>query len=321
MQTWLTKAPYTFSVLPRVAQDPPKAQRTFPGSARGALLFSADFELAWAYRYSKTCNDPLGMAQRTRDNFPALLKLFETYDIPVTWATVGHLFLRSCNRVDHDWMRRIPHFDDHWRFTSGDWFDHDPGTDWKRDPHWYAPDLLEAIFASPVDHEIGCHSFSHMDFSDRNCPPEVADDEIKACVETAREWGIELKSMVFPGGTYGNVEILKKHGFTNYRRKSQCVLHYPYIDEMGLVVSPSKGLGDNEFGWSHDYMIKNLCSHIDKAIKTRTCVHFWFHPDIDSWFLATIMPSLLRYAASRRESGDLWIATMADCADYMLKKD
>ena len=48
----------------------------------------------------------LKKAKQSRENVPVLLKIFEDFNIPITWATVGHLFLESCNKGDHDWMEK-----------------------------------------------------------------------------------------------------------------------------------------------------------------------------------------------------------------------
>ena len=65
---------------------------------KGIIVFSADFEMAWAFRYSKKESaKAMETGMKERENFPILLDLFNKYDIPVTWATVGHLFLDSCN--------------------------------------------------------------------------------------------------------------------------------------------------------------------------------------------------------------------------------
>jgi len=292
---------------------------------KGIFIISADFELGWAFRYSKSDPFPEKKAEQSRKNFPFLLKLFETYSIPITWATVGHLFLRTCKKRDHDWMHRIPYFENrNWLYSKGDWFDCDPYTNWNKAKTWYAPDLIEKILKSNVKHEIGCHSFSHIDFTYENCPPEVAEDEIKACVKAANDWGLKLKSFVFPGGTYGNFEILKKYGFTSYRQTLKYELMLPYIDSNELLVIPvSTGLGDNNLGWSSDYFIKRYKKYIDKAIHTGTVCHFWFHPSIDEWFLHNVFPEILRYVAKKREEGELCILTMEEITSNIdkLKKE
>ena len=293
----------------------PPAKSYFPNGCKGGFVISADFELAWAWRYSKKNKNPLkyGLkkANQSRQNFPVLLKMFEEYDIPITWATVGHLFLESCKKGDHDWMKKIPNFNDHWDFTKGDWYDFDPYSNLQISPAWYAPDLIEKILASNVEHEIGCHSFSHLHFKNSICPPEVAFDDIKACTEAAKRWGITLKSMVFPGGTNGNYEALAKNGFTNYRQNSRYDLFYPEIGEENLVRLPSSFcLVDYEFNWSKEYYIFRYKKYIDKAIETGTVCHGWFHPSENPWIVNEIFPEVLKYVAKLRDQGLLYIATM-----------
>jgi len=314
----LTRSQYYLGRKPLVLpnMDPNK---DFPGSAKAALVFSADFELAWAFRYSKKKVDPEEMAKRERMNFPILLELFDTYQIPVTWAAVGHLFLGSCKPGDHDWMKRIPYFDNHWQFLKGDWFFHDPYSSVHENNSWYAPDLIQSIIRAKVKHEIGCHTFSHINCKDEMCPPDVLDDELKACKSAAKEFNVELRSFVFPGGTFGNYQVIKDNGFTSYRRSQKHQLFYPYLDDSGLLVLPSSiGLDDNNLGWSYDFYLHILKQYILKAIKTRTVVHFWFHPSLNSAFMKNVLPPLLEFAGTKRKSNDIWIGTMGELTNFIL---
>ncbi|MFX0132353.1 MAG: hypothetical protein ACFFDN_01775 [Candidatus Hodarchaeota archaeon] len=315
----IKKSIFTLTNRPHVDKSNIFSKNKSPIDYKGRFVISADFELGWAFRYSKTNPHPEKMAMQSRKNFPFLIKMFEKYNIPITWATVGHLFLKKCKKGDHDWMHRIPYFENkHWLFNKGDWFDCDPYTSWEKAKQWYAPDLIELILNSKVRHEIGCHSFSHIDLTYKNCPKEVAEDEIIACVESAKDWRINLKTFVFPGGTYGNLEKLKKYRFIAYRKSLKYELSNPIVDECGLVIIPvSRGLGDNGLGWSAEYFIKRYKKYIDKSIKTGTICHFWLHPSIDEWFLKGVFPDILRYAAEKREEGNLWIETMAEIVNLI----
>jgi len=280
---------------------------------KGGVVISADFELAWAFRYSKKVNNPEKMAQQARQNFPTYLKLFDEYNIPITWATVGHLMIESCNKGDHDWMHRLPYFGSNhkWAFTSGDWFDCDPYTNYKKNNSWYAPDLIEAIQKSKVNHEIGCHTFSHIDFSDENCPSTVAEDEIKACLSAAEPWGIKLQSMVFPGGTYGNIEILKKYGISTYRRNFKEKLAIPYKDKDNLIVShTTQMIGLSNPNYSVQFLAFRIIKMIQKAIFTNTVAHLWFHPSDPA--AIEILTILLPKITKLRENNKLWIGRMND---------
>ena len=208
-------------MLPRVGDR----GGTYPAGAKAAVVISADLEMAWAWRYSKKNEDAVALAlqkaEQTRKNLPALLDLFDQFNVPVTWATVGHLFLEGCNRPNgraHPDLPRPPHFENEfWRYVQGDWLDGDPCSDYHRDPAWYAPDLLRSILSAKVKHEVACHIFSHIDCSEGNCPPEVMDSELAQCQRLAGNFGISLRSFVFPGNLTGNFISLKEHGFNAYR--------------------------------------------------------------------------------------------------------
>src|SRR6266536_5853394 len=98
----------------------------YPGGRRAALVLSADLELAWAWRYARV-RDPRGLARdkacNGRRNMSRLLDVCDEYVVPVTWATVGHLFLRACRRtagVAHPDIPRVPHFANrYWAYQQG----------------------------------------------------------------------------------------------------------------------------------------------------------------------------------------------------------
>jgi hypothetical protein len=323
MKNALSRSSFEIANKPRVCRSSNLTEKKWYHDDKGVLVISADLELAWGWRFSKSHEDPLEKAFKTRANFPLLVKLFEEYDIPVTWATVGHLLLNSCGRLSHKWMHRIPFFENaKWSFRNGDWYDADPRTNWRKAQAWYAPDLIERILDSKVEHEIGCHTFSHIDFSDRSCPSHVAEDEVRACIAAAKNWGIKLRSFVFAAGTYGNYDVLKKYGFTNYRKSLRWELSQPSFDDCGLVVLPSScALQGNGLGWSPGYYLYRLKKYIDRAVTSGTVCHFWFHPSVNHWFLNNVFPHILKYAARLRDQNKLSISTMGDVADYVLRAE
>ena len=140
-----------------------------PKPYKAVVTISADFELAWAWQWSKQ-GDALKLSinksRMARENFSKILELCDRYNIPITWATVGHLFLESCK--GHQEMAQLGDFENNfWTFNNSDWFINDPNSNYKDAPYWYAPDLINQIIQSPVNHEIGCHTFSHIDCTDR----------------------------------------------------------------------------------------------------------------------------------------------------------
>jgi peptidoglycan/xylan/chitin deacetylase (PgdA/CDA1 family) len=288
----------------------------------GIVVFSADFEMAWAFRFSKTeQNKAIEKGLAERKNIPILLDLFEKYNILVTWATVGHLFLSQCKRwangLAHPEMPRPRFFDNrNWSFSSVDWYSHDPCTNLTEDPAWYASDLIEQILGSKVNHEIGCHTFSHIDFSNRNCPKTLANEELDASIKAASGKGVKLTSMVFPGGTFGNYESLKEKGFTCYRKPMKYHIDLPYIDSYGLIAIPSSlGLAKDQYGWTKEFHLEMIQNFLIKAAKYKLVCHFWFHPSMDEWYLENVMPEVLKMVADYRDSDKLQVKTMGKLAE------
>src|SRR5262245_56645178 len=63
----------------------------FKNNAPSAVSLSADIELSWAFRRHPQAFTR-ATAHQERQNIPRLLRIFEYYRFPITWATVGHLF-------------------------------------------------------------------------------------------------------------------------------------------------------------------------------------------------------------------------------------
>jgi peptidoglycan/xylan/chitin deacetylase (PgdA/CDA1 family) len=314
---------FSIGLLPRVTKKSTNIG-WLPSPYQAALVISSDFELGWAYRFSRGQAGSLVRAQQkaelTRRNLPVLLEMFDFYEIPVTWATVGHLFMDKCQRYDgrsHGNLPRPPYFEnEYWSYQTGDWYDADPCTDQKSAPEWYAPDLIRNILASKVKHEIGCHTFSHIDCSDGICSPELLRAELTTCKQLANEFGLELKSFVFPGNFSGNFHVLKELGFENYRSTIQVQLGVPLLDKVGLCVIPGGIFWEIMPGWEIIDWELAIQHCIDLAIKKNLVLHLWFHPSCDEVNIKEIFPYILEYIKARRKN--IWVVTMKELSDRFL---
>ena len=291
---------------PHIERRPENYRRFIPTPYKAVVTITADFELVWAWRYAKGFDDSykaaIEKAQQARNNIPKILELCEQYNVPITWATVGHLFLKECKRENgkaHPNIKRIPYFENRYlKYTTGDWFEHDPCTNWQQDPEWYAPDLIKMILNSKVNHEIGCHTFSHIDTSDELCPSEVFLSELEACKNAASQFGLELKSFVHPGHTIGHLKELKESGFTSFQTDFGNFLGFPVKHPNGLWELKRTYEFIYRSGWSIDYHIYRYKKIIDRAIKSNTVCNFWFHPPLDEIFVKKIMPEIFKYISS-----------------------
>lgn len=300
-----------------------RPERYIPEPYRAVFTLSADFELAWAWRFSKQLADPLQdalqKARLARRNVPLILQYCEQYRVPITWATVGHLFLEQCQRTEgqpHADLPRLAHFEnDYWRFDRGDWYRDDPCTDYRTDPEWYCPDLIEAIQSSSVAHELGCHTFSHIDCRDGVCPPEVFRAEMTKCQELAQAQDIHLNTFIYPAHTVGNVRELHGLGFTNYRTNVGNVLGYPVRHDDGLWEIKSSMQLEWRPQWSMRYHVYRAKKVIDRAIRHRSVAHFWFHPSFPTDYLREVFAEVLAYVDQRRDA--LYVTTMEGYVDWL----
>lgn len=294
-----------------------------PRGYKSVITITADFELAWAWRFSKS-NDgnlsrALEKARLERKNVPKILELCETYQIPITWATVGHLMLESCKierGIIHDDMPRLHNFENqYWIFNDEDWYCHDPCSDYVNAPEWYCPDLIKAILDSNISHEIGCHTFSHIDCSEEICPKSVFDAEIAKCTEIVRGFELTMRSFVHPGHTIGHVKELEKHGFTSFQTDPGNILGYPikHTDRLWELQRTYEFTYRSE--WSIAYHIKRLRKIIDRAIKSNTVCNFWFHPSLDTVFIEDIMGQVFRHMYERKD--DVKLMTCGEYCNYL----
>ena len=287
----------------------------FLGDAGAAVTISADFELEWAFRRVSEENRVLE-GVRTRQNMPSLLATLEECRLPITWATVGHLFLQHCERGEcglaHADLPRPPR-PYNW---VGDWYRLDPCTNWKKHPGWYAPDLIRDIVASRVKHEIGSHSFSHIDFCPEYSTPELVQRELEQCQRLMEASGLRLRSLVFPRNLMGHEhgELLARLGVTSVRHRDPRVrLSYPRRTATGVY-------------WLYDSMNTrngNWYRYADKArlfiaeaAKRHAAYHLWFHPSDPKCVFEQSFYPILRHIARLRDRGEVWVVTMAELTAF-----
>lgn len=152
------------------------------------------------------------MKRRARDGWQRLIDLFEAYDIPATWAVVGRL----CTAEDS----LAPPASDEW-FSNGiaESFDREAATviaerrALNRDltASW----LVDALAESPVDHDIGSHSYGHPRFT--NITRDLAQADIDAARAALDRWNADPDSFVYPFNAVAHRDVLAEAGFICYR--------------------------------------------------------------------------------------------------------
>jgi len=299
----------------------------------GSVVISIDAELGWGHH--DRSDPPADRVENARRGWIRLLHLLDEYEVPATWAVVGHLFLDNCDgtHADHP--------------SEEDWFGRER-REWRLRPELrFGYGLVDAVRESPVAHEIGSHSFSHVEFGDVS--RELARAELAASVDAANERDVELDSFVYPRHRIGHLDLLSEYGFTCYRglcpdrassipfglpvRKAARTflpdlsppLVKPELDERGLVDIPASMYLFGAEGpfrtvaetlW-RDPMTGMARKGIDAAAESDGEVfHLWLHPnDITSVDDARRIEAILQYLARRREETPLSVATMGTVAE------
>ena len=286
----------------------------FRNGCSAAASISADFELNWAFRSRPAeLRDQLGITERR--NVPYILDLLTEFGVPITWATVGHLFLPSCMREGDCAHRNMPRPRSNARW-QGDWYKHDPCTDLQRDPLWYAPDLLAQVIGSKVSHEVGSHSFSHIDFSSQTSDRELVKREMEESLAAMAPFGLKLKSLVYPFNRMGHSyhDLLHQFGIVAVRHRDEKIrLSYPERSASGVYkIYESMNLRSSNFYYYRD-KAELFIAH---AVQHGAAYHLWFHPSDPRAVFQKEFYEILQVLQREREAGNIWIATMGDLASY-----
>ncbi|MCJ7632097.1 polysaccharide deacetylase family protein [Candidatus Bathyarchaeota archaeon] len=302
------------------------------------VVVTVDLELAWGFNYELLSNYSIAakylpiIIRNSRRNVRTLLRFSEMFHIPFTWAVVGHLFLKSCTREGYS----LPHSDMPRPELNlrRDWYSNDPCSNVDAYPIWYGSDIISELLASNIDHEIGCHSFSHVDFS--RCSGKVALSEIRTCKQVMSRHGIEPKSFVFPDEGVGHLGILKQEGFKvfrfeNARLPHTCGLRYsnsrsskplgvlheimwPEVEEPveadGLMGIPSSMVFQSPHRIGAMRLLMTARRGISKAVKAKKIFHITMHDYLESGYLLGILSHVLSYVAQLNRKGRLRTMTM-----------
>ncbi|MBI3397448.1 polysaccharide deacetylase family protein [Candidatus Woesebacteria bacterium] len=230
---------------------------------KGIFCISIDTELLWG-RKDLDYSGLIEKTKKERKIIKKILMLLDKYKVPATWAIVGKLF------------------------EQGDLL-------------WYGRDIINTI-KKYKNQEIGCHSYSHPEFS--KITKSEAEEEIEKSIKNAKELGIKLNSFVFPRNKVNHLNLLHKYGFTSYRGPepgvySQIPVVY-FLRQVYSLLGPStppinkpkkekrvlnipgsmyfvsaRGLRKYIPKWLRFYKAK---AGIDMAIRNKKVFHLWFHP-------------------------------------------
>lgn len=305
-------------------QMPPAPRDRGPGT----VVVSVDAELGWGFH--DLADPPRDRLTYARTGWLRLLELFDEYNVPATWALVGHLFLEDCDRehADHP--------------APPGWFDRER-TDWADCPSLrFSRGLIDRVEDAAVDHELANHSFSHVLFGDDATTPAVARAELAAAERAA---GRSFDSFVFPRNSVGHRDALADAGYACYRGRKPTAARSavaestrkvtdavagvsppvvePTVDEYGLVNVPASLYLYGFEGVARavvelvgeDPVVASARRGVDAAARTGGLFHLWLHPNNLRYERhARRLRAVLEYVAARRAGGDVRVEPMGAVA-------
>lgn len=301
----------------------------------GTVVISVDAELGWGHHDLSA--PPPERVEYARTGWRRLAALHEEYQLPATWALVGHLLLDDCDgsHADHP--------------TPEGWFARETGAWADRPDLRFGDGLVELLVAGDVEHELACHSFSHVVFDEPAVTAEVAAAELRACRTALSDHPVPVDafdSFVFPRNHPAHRGVLAREGFRYYRGRrpgapprrrgvtplSKAVaalasrpppLVTPQRDEFGLVNLPASMYlfgfeGVRRAVWTAvagDPVVERARMGIERAAREGGVLHLWLHPNnivsrADERRLRAIYGSLRRAV----DAGRVTVEPMRDVA-------
>jgi peptidoglycan/xylan/chitin deacetylase (PgdA/CDA1 family) len=203
---------------------------------KGVFLLDIEVELAWGIMTSpgykeRDMEKAKWAAKREREFLEDVLAILDAYEVPVTWDILGHAILDACER---DSKSNLPHSEmprPSYKWMKRDWYWFDPCTTLQQEPTFYGKDITDRIVdfltKAKVEHDIGCHSFSHMLFGDKDCSEEVAETDVKKVMQLLKDnYGIEPEVFIFPRNSVGHIDVLRRNGIKAFRGPIPHTINY-----------------------------------------------------------------------------------------------
>lgn len=301
----------------------------------GVITLSLELELGWGMHdmgeFDHLSEDRSAETRTLR----RLLDVTERFDIPITFAIVGHLFHESC---DGSHTGPYPDY----------WWTEDPGTNREENPLFYAQDLVSDIDTSTVDHEIASHTYSHILAEEASS--QMLESELQRVHEVHDDFGLsEPTSIVMPRHQEPDYSILADYGIETIRRPvrdygssisnpiskawwlwsrshpKSTIRQKEGILETTVTPHPSLTATTLPEGQSPPHTIfsaipkhlrkqrhrRYLKNAIDIAVNEQTHVHLWTHlfnlSNDDQW---SPVEDALGYLAQRRDDEQVLIRSM-----------
>lgn len=315
---------------------------------RGIFVISIDHEFGWGYADREITPEDAARIEKETDIIERLISLFEQYNIPVTWAVVGHLIDRGVpwdgNEVHPEYLRPIHNGE------KRDWFYYHPPKHQYTNTLWFdTHNLVSKIRSSSANHDIASHGYAHILYDEQTTHQKNIEADLKNIGRVHRVHDVPLSTFIFPRNREGYHKLLKLNGFTTFRGNSKkwydgftgaigrLARLIDYVLPAGRTVLPRRhqsgliDIPDSMLFLGRNGLRKLVGGHlktkakrgIKKAVKKQEIFHLWFHPSNFSYSTEKqfrTFEAILKEAVKLREQGRLEIMTMEDITNNKVRQ-
>ncbi len=287
----------------------------------GRVIISFDFEIGWGDITNNRwrARQKLGVYEEVRTVLRQLLTEMDNLELPVTFATVGAMFDDPERRMlDHlpEGAKTIANI----ALRDGDQQTFD------------GRDLFDMVLNSRTNHEIACHSYSHIPFNYEGVDADFVLRDLSQFAKTLFQAGSRTTDrFVFPENSEGFHNELSKAGYKIVRTRannpynsriaylaSQFIAPPPLSTSIPMRCGLTRQSGSMLFnsGRGKDYRVPIVYHRarrgIDFIAKRGGVLHIWAHPFnfAESQKLKLSLIKLLRYMANMRDEGKIEITPM-----------
>ncbi len=297
---------------------------------KGIFTISIDYEFAWGIADQNLSNKK-ELIKKEVEIIQRLIRVFEKYNIPATWAIVSHLLKRGLDNYPKplNYKKKI------------DWFKQYPNKEKEQNILWYdSENLIFKIKNSAVHHQIASHSYAHIIYGEKGVNPKAIQYDLKKAQHIHKQNNLDFDTFIFPRNKVAFLDELKKMGIKIYRGNSKRYWNYlpnpfnrafhlidyflpfsftilPIKEKNGLINIPDSMLLISRCGLRK--IIPSFCINkkaqngLIKASSKKEIFHLWFHPsnficDTENQF--QILENILKKATKLREEGKIKITTL-----------
>ena len=276
---------------------------------KGEFVISLDFELHWGIFDKVNFEENQSYFENTRQLIPELLKLFQDYNIEVTWATVGMLVNDNYKDWIHNQPKEKPNYNNE-ILSAYNWVNNNKQTIKTNKLGHFAPELVQQIIDAKGQ-EMGSHTYAHYYCLDKGQTVNEFNEDANRFAEIAKKQNIKLESLVFPRNQYNQeyLEVCKNNGLKIVRanpnnwcwnydfpisilqkiaRTLDCYIPLfktsfkkeNVTSQKGVVLFPASRFLKpvSQFNLLNSLRIKRIKNEMTRSAKKGEFYHLWWHP-------------------------------------------